>query len=135
MPEVRPFVKRCRELLRPGGLLLIRTPNAHGLLTTGPWWLSPYLFLYRHLVYPANPREHCYHFTSSVLAQLFEDMGFKVVAVDTEQTPAEWPAISGRNALIKFARHLLVPIAWKLRLPYEFTLFAERLDEFVIARG
>ena len=42
--------RRCQHLLRVGGVLLLKTLNAEGLLKQGPWWLRPYLALYRQLV-------------------------------------------------------------------------------------
>jgi hypothetical protein len=44
-------------------VLLLKTPNAEGLLKRGPWRLQPYLALYHQLVFPANPVRHLYYFT------------------------------------------------------------------------
>jgi 2-polyprenyl-3-methyl-5-hydroxy-6-metoxy-1,4-benzoquinol methylase len=123
--DTRALLRRCRELLRPGGLLLVKTPNADGLLLRGPQWLRPYLLLYRHLVYPANPREHLYHFTPKILAQLFREEGFSVLTMDFSQSCAERP-ISGGNKLIQAVRYPLMWIAFRLQLPYEMTFIATK---------
>ena len=126
VPDIWPFVRRSYGLLRPGGLLLAKTPNAEGLLLNGPPWLRPCLFFYRHLVYPANPWQHCYHFTPSVLSEVLGKVGFQVVAIDTKQTLAERVIVGVNRAAYLTRKLILVPIAWRLSLPYEFVMLAEK---------
>lgn len=118
------FLKRCHTLIRPGGVLLLKTPNADGLLRRGPWWLRPYLALYRQLVYPANPMQHLYHFTPQIMQQMLQQTGFSVVMTDLSQDWSERP-ITGRNMLVATARYPLMWLAWRLGLPYEMVLLAE----------
>lgn len=123
--DVRPLLHRCRELLRPGGGLFLRTPNADGLLIKPDWWSWVYLQFYWQLVYPANPIEHVYHFTPSVLEILLEQNGFKVRSIQTNQ---DWDerVLVGRNHLVTLARTILMWIAWKNHLPYEIGMWAEK---------
>lgn len=118
------FLKRCLPLIRPGGALLLKTPNAEGLLKRGPWWLRPYLTLYRQLVYPANPMQHLYHFTPYILDLMLQETGFTVVMTEMNQEWSERP-ITGRNMLITAVRYPLMWLAWRLKLPYEVVVLAE----------
>jgi SAM-dependent methyltransferase len=118
------FLKRCHSLIRPGGVLLLKTPNAEGLLQRGPWWLRPYLSLYRQLVYPANPMQHLYHFTPQMIQRILQETGFTVVMTDLNQDWSE-RAITGRNMLVVAARYPLIWLAWRLGLPYETVVLAE----------
>lgn len=118
------FLKRCLPLIRPGGALLLKTPNAEGLLKRGPWWLRPYLTLYRQLVYPANPMQHLYHFTPYILDLMLQETGFTVVMTEMNQEWSERP-ITGRNMLITAVRYPLMWLAWRLKLPCEVVVLAE----------
>lgn len=118
------LLTRCRELLRPGGLLLVKTPDGEGLLVKEPWWLRPYLVLYRHLVYPANPLQHLYHFTGGMLEQLIDRSGFTTVDTDFSQDWTE-RVIDGRNKFILVAKYPLMWLAWRLNLPYEILVLVE----------
>jgi 2-polyprenyl-3-methyl-5-hydroxy-6-metoxy-1,4-benzoquinol methylase len=122
--EPHNFLQRCHKLLRPGGLLLLKTPNAEGLLKKNPWWLRPYLALYRQLVYPANPAQHLYHFTPQVTRRILRETGFSVVRTDVSQGWSERP-ITGRNMWVTAARYPLMWLAWQLNLPYEVVVLAE----------
>ena len=118
------FLKRCHTLIRPGGALLVKTPNADGLLRRSPWWLRPYLALYWQLVYPANPAQHLYHFTPQIIHRLLQETGFSVVMADVNQDWSERPIV-GRNMLVAAVRYPLMWLAWRLNLPYEVVVLAE----------
>jgi 2-polyprenyl-3-methyl-5-hydroxy-6-metoxy-1,4-benzoquinol methylase len=118
------FLKRCHALIRPGGVLLLKTPNAEGLLQRGPWWLRPYLALYRQLIYPANPMQHLYHFTPQVIERLLQETGFSVVETDVRDGWSERTS-HGRNLLVVAVRYPLMWIAWRLNLPFEIVMLAE----------
>ena len=71
MGEPRPLLRRCHELLRPGGTLIAAVPNIDGLssrLTGERWWG---LDVPRHLV----------HFTPATLRAALEGAGFRVMHV------------------------------------------------------
>ncbi len=123
--DVHALLLRCMKLLRPGGLLFLRTPNADGLLIKPRWWSAAYLFSYWQLVYPANPIEHIYHFTPTVLSKTLQEHNFTIRTIETEQ---DWQEriLVGRNLLVGVLRRFLMWIAWKTRLPYEMVVWAEK---------
>ena len=70
--EPRPLLKRCHEILRPGGLLVASVPNIEGLssrLTGERWWG---LDVPRHLL----------HYAPDTLRRGLEQAGFRVVRVN-----------------------------------------------------
>ena len=125
--DLQVFLRRCADLLRPGGALLIRIPDGRGLLLNDPWWLRPYLVLYRQLIYPANPVEHIHHFIPDVLQHLLENNNFRVVAIVEEK---DWSTrvIVGRNQLVSSVRSVLHRMAYYLKLPYEIVVLAEKMQ-------
>lgn len=69
--EPRPLLRRCHELLRPGGVLVAAVPNIEGLssrLTGSRWWG---LDVPRHLV----------HYTPGTLRASLEAAGFRVIHI------------------------------------------------------
>jgi len=76
-------LRRCRELLRPGGLLVVAVPNFASLQAgaTGPEWF--------HLDVP----RHYVHFALPVLTRTLVEHGFRVDTVSHfgfEQNPYGW---------------------------------------------
>lgn len=73
--EPMRFLSLCRELLRPGGVLLLKTPNVASWIakqTKSQWaWLSP----------PA----HIHLFTPTALCRSLEQSGFRVEQVQTRR--------------------------------------------------
>lgn len=125
VPDVLNLVHRCFDLLRPGGVLFIKTPNADGLVLKPTWWSSAYLSLYWQLVYPANPNQHIYHFTPAIMKKLLYEIGFVNSSLETYQ---DWNEriLVGRNPLVTLVRKLLMWISWKTHLPYEMTIWAKK---------
>jgi len=110
-------VERCAELLLPGGALIARTPNGHALGTRGG---LPGL-AYRQLAYPANTPEHVFHFTPESLSSLLRKKGFERVETDNYEGWEE-RIISGRNAIVRMGRRLIMRYALFRGWPYEFLI-------------
>jgi 2-polyprenyl-3-methyl-5-hydroxy-6-metoxy-1,4-benzoquinol methylase len=117
--EPDQIIGRCWELLRSGGGLMMRTPDARGL-TPG---LQPLRAAYRHLAYPANTPEHVFHFTPGDLSAMAANHGFKVSALDCAP---HWDerVISANHEVVRVARWLLMRAAQRRTWPYEFVLTA-----------
>jgi 2-polyprenyl-3-methyl-5-hydroxy-6-metoxy-1,4-benzoquinol methylase len=113
------IVRFCRGLLRPGGALIMRTPDGRALAPT--FW--PAQAAYRHLVYPANTPEHTFHFTPQNLGALVSKEGFSVAKVDSDDRWNE-RVISGNHPLVRAARRIIMGYAAWRRWPYEFVLTA-----------
>jgi 2-polyprenyl-3-methyl-5-hydroxy-6-metoxy-1,4-benzoquinol methylase len=107
----------CADLLRGGGALVARTPNAHALALRGG---LPGL-AYRQLTYPANTPEHVFHFTPESLSSLLRKSGFEKVEID-DYGGWEERIISGRNAIVRMGRSLIMRYALFRRWPYEFVI-------------
>jgi SAM-dependent methyltransferase len=73
VPDMAAILTEIRRILRPGGLLVVQSPNLDSLmaeLTGSSWsWLSP--------------PDHLYHFTPPSLAALLRRAGFAVRTVKT----------------------------------------------------
>lgn len=117
--EPDEVIRLSRNFLRPGGALVMRTPDARALEPT----LQPMRAAYRHLVYPANTAEHIFHFTPRNLSRVVANLGFHTETIDCSQPWAEH-VISGNNNFVRAARRLLMHWADWRHYPYEFVLVA-----------
>ena len=114
-----PMIKHCLRLLRPGGRLVLKTPDGRALDST----LAPLRAAYRHFVYPANTAEHVFHFSPQQLQQLVENVGFAHVEIETRDEWAE-RVISGNARWVRAIRWLIMRRAFWGGWPYEFALRA-----------
>src|SRR5439155_16860229 len=119
LTDVAEIVKRCARLLRPGGALIARTPDARALLFTDGFMGAAY----RHLAYPANTAEHVFHFTPETLSALMAKAGLREVEVDASGSWEEC-VVSGRNSVVRAGRHLILRYAHAKGWPYEFVITA-----------
>ena len=73
MPDARAFLRELARFARPGGLVVVETPNYASLLRRrhGASWL--------HL----RPLEHLAHFTPQTMRGAFEGAGLDVVRITT----------------------------------------------------
>jgi 2-polyprenyl-3-methyl-5-hydroxy-6-metoxy-1,4-benzoquinol methylase/predicted RNA-binding Zn-ribbon protein involved in translation (DUF1610 family) len=105
------------ELLRDGGALVARTPNGHALAIQG----GLLGLAYKQFTYPANTREHVFHFTPERLSSLLRNGGFGQVEID-DYGGWEERIISGRNSIVRLGRNLIMRYALFRRWPYEFVI-------------
>jgi 2-polyprenyl-3-methyl-5-hydroxy-6-metoxy-1,4-benzoquinol methylase len=111
------IAQNCLHLLRPGGALILKTPDARALYPS----FGPIHTLYRNFVYPANAAEHVFHFTPEHLSTMIKKIGFS----HTEINPCDqWEEriVSGKNYLVRAARLAIMRYAYACRWPYEFIL-------------
>jgi len=111
------IVHQCFNLLRPGGALILKTPNARALVPS----FAPIRAIYRHFVYPANTAEHVFHFTPENLSAMIRGAGFKDIEIDSSD---EWNerVVSGNNFLVRGIRWAVMRYAYAHGWPYEFIL-------------
>jgi 2-polyprenyl-3-methyl-5-hydroxy-6-metoxy-1,4-benzoquinol methylase len=112
------ILRQCHALLRPGGAVLMRTPDARALARS----FDPARAAYRSLAYPANTAEHVFHFTPRDLAALAANSGFMTDAID-HAGPWRERVISGNNRAVWAGRWLLMRLAEWRDWPYEFVFY------------
>lgn len=119
LTDVAEVVERCAVLLRSGGALIARTPDARALQSAKGLFAAAY----RHLAYPANTAEHVFHFTPETLSLLMAKKGLQELEIDTGGGWEE-RVVSGRNSLVRAGRHLILRHAYTNGWPYEFVIIA-----------
>lgn len=79
VPDPVSFLRHCRRLLKPNGLVVIRTPNASSLghRLYGPWWRG------------LEPPRHLVVFTMESLRRVATSTGFAVERLFTSTAMAE----------------------------------------------
>jgi 2-polyprenyl-3-methyl-5-hydroxy-6-metoxy-1,4-benzoquinol methylase len=87
----RRVLSKAAELLRPGGVLALSTPNIDSLsfrLLRQRWWV-------------VAPREHIFYFSPKTLGRLFNEAGLKVQLMFTAGIDLRglFSTLSGRKAL------------------------------------
>ena len=112
MTDPRPLLAACRRLLRPGGALLVATPNPRSLLARAKgerfnYWIPPM---------------HCAWYTPRALVRLLDGNGFRTVRRST------WGA---RTEHLHDGRDIVAETALGRRLPYR----AQRALGAAVARA
>jgi 2-polyprenyl-3-methyl-5-hydroxy-6-metoxy-1,4-benzoquinol methylase len=127
LPDPVASMKMFRELLRPGGAVVIKVPDAR-VLTLKPNLLQRlWLNLYIHRFFPLHAHMHIVHLTPESFGELARSTGYDMPQVFDDITPAERPTRNWRQAL----RH-----RWHiaLHLPYNFVaiaVVADRLSDLI----
>ncbi|MFW6108225.1 MAG: class I SAM-dependent methyltransferase [bacterium] len=96
-PEPRATLVACRRLLRPGGLLVITTPNIDGLVPRVTYWLfARTLGAWDH----PTPPGHLVQFSRRTLQQILEQTDFKIVQRRAEHIPVAYSVGKLENAVL-----------------------------------
>ena len=90
LEEAKSALSRLRTLLRPGGEILVTTPNYRG-----PWTLVEWLADRSGLVAPMAGHQHVTRFSRRLLRQTLADSGFEVERVTTFSTFAPFVSVFG----------------------------------------
>jgi 2-polyprenyl-3-methyl-5-hydroxy-6-metoxy-1,4-benzoquinol methylase len=122
LPGPEEHLRQLAALLRPGGRLLVRVPDARVFraLRSRPAWRAlaqPYLTL----CHPTNPEEHLSHFTPASVHRMAARAGLR--ARHTIAAPFDERVAAGRTAADAAVRRRLHRAG--RRLPYEFTTTLE----------
>lgn len=114
LPNPRNTLKECLRILKPGGRLIMLTPNTQsfGHKKYGPDWL--------HL----DPPRHLNLFNSDNLTQLLTDNGFKDPICSTSIRDANW-TLSGSQALKKRNSYQIGKLPFTEQLFGLFMLYLE----------
>jgi 2-polyprenyl-3-methyl-5-hydroxy-6-metoxy-1,4-benzoquinol methylase len=125
--DPRRMIETLHDLLAPGGLLTLETPNEAG-------WLH---FLMRRRWFHYKPREHLYFFSPRTLGRLLGESGFRVLGSRRTAKLVTLPYVGGRlRTYSPLASRVLLDVVGRLPLGHlhfplpigEFAIFAERPD-------
>lgn len=97
LPDPARLLRQVLDLVRPGGMLSLITPDAGSFLArfAGRWWMEY-----------AKPMEHIYFFSRKTLRRLTREVGF----IDIAETTAG-KFVSREFLLERFLAHLPIPAA------------------------
>lgn len=129
VPDPRTVLELATELLAPGGVMMVKTPNCDGLYPRLALALAGRLGFWGH----PDPPGHLFQFSVSTLSCMVHAVGLRACAVHHGRIPIEYsfgkPAGWFRSA--KWAAYcaMFLPLAWAgplLRQGDDFTLVARR---------
>ena len=129
VPDPRAVLEMAAELLAPGGVMMVKTPNCDGLYPRLSLALAGRLGFWGH----PDPPGHLFQFSVSTLSRMVHAVGLRACAVHHGRIPIEYsfgkPAGWFRSA--KWAAYcvMFLPLAWAgplLRQGDDFTVVARR---------
>jgi 2-polyprenyl-3-methyl-5-hydroxy-6-metoxy-1,4-benzoquinol methylase len=86
------YLRRVRELLQPGGVLFLGTPNVGSYSNRYKTWLGQVGLKRKRRGHHYNTRHHIFFYTPPVMRHLLEEhYGFRVLTQRTSQKPARNP--------------------------------------------
>jgi len=109
LPDPKRTLHRCMQLLKPGGRLVVVTPNARSLghSSLGPHWFA------------LDPPRHLFIFSPEALASCVRDAGLQVTQIWTEaqssrDVVAKSLMIRRVGAISDYKQSLRMPLAFRL---------------------
>lgn len=114
------LLSAARRLLRPGGLLMLSTPN----------WNSLARYILKEWYHAIGPDDHIHYFADRTLSRLVRQVGFEPVHRHTEYFGAQFIAERAHNPVLRFVgRHSILHlplnvVANRLRLGDQISLYA-----------
>lgn len=124
LPAPPDALRKVRQLLKPGGLVLVNTPNENSLIRI----LSRLLYrgsggMIRGPIDRLYHRYHVTYFGASSLARLFEKSGLELISMQTKGIPFSRGRIS---PVVKLMMQTLGVVERMLHAEYELILLARR---------
>lgn len=112
LPDPHATLQLIWRVMAPGGLLILKTPNADGIYPRLSLRLARRLGFWGH----AEPPGHLYQFSVASLKRMAERAGFAIVAVHHRRIPLSY-SFGDMRGLIRSARWaaycaLFMPLAW-----------------------
>lgn len=112
LPDPLATLSLVGGIMAPGGLLVLKTPNADGLYPRLSLRLAHRLGFWGH----AEPPGHLYQFNVATLTRLAQQAGFDVMAVHHQRIPVSYSFGSVRAWFrsLKWAAYCaaFIPLAW-----------------------
>jgi len=106
--DPRTTLAACHRLLRPGGLLMVTTPNIDGLVPRATYWLfARTLGAWDH----PTPPGHLVQFSRRTLRRMLESTGYEVAAYRAEHIPVGYSVGKLENSIMDVlaGRHTAKP--------------------------
>jgi 2-polyprenyl-3-methyl-5-hydroxy-6-metoxy-1,4-benzoquinol methylase len=112
VPDPVQVLARAANVVAPGGLLVLKTPNIDGLYPQLSLRLAQRLGFWSH----PEPPGHLYQFSAATLARMARQSGFEVVTTHHQRIPISYSFGTPRQWLrsAKWAAYCaaFIPVAW-----------------------
>lgn len=107
LPEPLAEMRQAHDLLRPGGLVAISTPNIAGLFPQLSYQVAGLINYWTHIEPPA----HLTQFSVRTLSELLQRAGFEIVAATTRRIPLDY-SFGTISELVRMPKRLLYALVF-----------------------